>query len=52
MRTASGCIDFGKIYNYGKRKLSESTIEVPKKICYHFIIPVEYAYSTKIGILR
>ena len=40
----------GKMYNGRAQKLANALIALWRNVCYHYIIPVEYAYSTKIGI--
>ena len=40
----------GKMYNGRAQKMANTPIALFGNVCYHYIIPVEYAYSTKIGI--
>ena len=40
----------GKMYNGRAQKMANTLIALWRNVCYHYIIPVEYAYSTKIGI--
>lgn len=42
--------EYGKMYNAGAQKMANTPIALYGNVCYHCIIPVEYAYSTTIGI--
>lgn len=39
-----------KIYKFFREKIVKYPIANSLQICYHFLIQVDYAYSTKIGI--